>query len=138
MRTGGASYLGDAARSSVPPPARVLILCLVRLNVFVSAAASNKKQCSRQLLCEVPCGVGNVVNSSLFINSSLSSLSSTSHAVHGGGPASGRGVLLLAGRGGQGGQGVGDISVQLPYILHYHMVLHPMRYAFYLADPVPV
>ncbi len=39
----------------------------------------NKKQCSRQLQCKVPCGVGNV-NSALFINSSLSSLSSTSHA----------------------------------------------------------
>ncbi len=40
---------------------------------------TNKKQCSRQLQCEVPC-IGNVINSSLFINSSLSSLSSTSHA----------------------------------------------------------
>ncbi len=46
------------------------------------AAVSNKKQCSRQLQCEVP--GGNVVNSSLFINSSLSSLSFTSHAIHGG------------------------------------------------------
>ncbi len=65
----------------------------------------NKKQCSRQLQCEVPCGIGNVINSSLFINSSLSSLSSTSHTVHeeshlwwgvlpsagGGGGGSGRG-----------------------------------------------
>ncbi len=66
----------------------------------------NKKQCSRQLQCEVPCSVGNVINSSLFINSSLSSLSSTSHAVHGGGPASSRGVLPLAGGGGShGGRG---------------------------------
>ncbi len=67
----------------------------------------NKKQCSRQLQCEVPCGIGDVVNSSLFINSSLSSLSSTSHAVHGGGglplaggPASSGGILSLAGEGG--------------------------------------
>ncbi len=45
----------------------------------------NEKQCSRQLQCEVPCGVSNVVNSSLFINSSLSSLSSTSHAICKGG-----------------------------------------------------
>ena len=49
---------------------------------------TNKKQCSRQLQCNVPCSVGNFVNSSLFINSSLSSLSSTSHAIQGrgGGP----------------------------------------------------
>ncbi len=39
----------------------------------------NKKQCSRQLQCEVPCSIGNVINSSLFINYSWSSLSSTSH-----------------------------------------------------------
>ncbi len=45
----------------------------------------------------VPCGVSNVINSSLFINSSLSS---TSHAVRRGG-GSGR------------GEGAGDISVQL-------------------------
>ncbi len=62
---------------------------------------------TRQLQCEVPCGVGNIVNSSLFINSSLSSLSSTSHAVHRGEPVqrgggSGRG----RGRGG-GGRGGG-------------------------------
>ncbi len=31
----------------------------------------NKEQCSRQLQCEVPCGVGYVINSSLFINSSI-------------------------------------------------------------------
>ncbi len=43
----------------------------------------NKKQCSRQLQCKVPCGISDVMNSFLFINSSLSSLSSTSHAVCG-------------------------------------------------------
>ena len=56
----------------------------------------NKKQCSRQLQCEVPCSVGNVINSSLFNNSSLSSLFSTSHAVRGG-----------------EGEGAGDISIHL-------------------------
>ncbi len=70
----------------------------------------NKKQCSRQLQCEVPCA-GNVTNSS------LSSLSSTSHAVRrgsgcvGGFGHGGRGV----GGGGEGeGQGAGDISSTLP------------------------
>ncbi len=43
---------------------------------------ANKKQCSRQLQCKVPCGVGNIVNASLFINSSLSSLFSTSHTAY--------------------------------------------------------
>ncbi len=52
----------------------------------------NKKQCSRQLQCEVPHGIGNVINSSLFINSSLSSLSSTRHAVCRGGSGRVRGV----------------------------------------------
>ncbi len=85
----------------------------------------NKKQCSRQLQCEVPCGVGNVINSSLFINSSLSSLSSTSHAIcrgssYGGGSGC-KGVW--AGAGGWG-RGAGDISIQLP-LPHYHMVLRP-------------
>ncbi len=46
----------------------------------------NKKQCSRQLQCEVPCGVGNVVDSSL---SSLSSPQGGSSG--GGGPAGGGG-----------------------------------------------
>ncbi len=59
----------------------------------------NKKQCSRQLQCEVPCGVGNVINSSLFINSSLSSLSSTSHA----GPFPPRGTPRGSSRVGVGG-----------------------------------
>ncbi len=59
----------------------------------------NKKQCSRQLHCEVPCNVANVINSSLFINSSLSSLSSTSHAVRSGGLAAG----VQVGGGGWGG-----------------------------------
>ena len=69
----------------------------------------NKKQCSRQLQCEVPCSIGNVANSSLFINSSLSS---TNHAVWMGGlRGSSRRVWL------QGGlaRGGGDILVQLPY-----------------------
>ena len=63
---------------------------------------TNKKQCSRQLQCEVPCSIGNVVNSSLFINSSLSSLPSTCHAAccpwEGGGSGQGG----LAGKGGRG------------------------------------
>ncbi len=50
----------------------VSIFCCI-----VPTETMNKKQCSRQLQCEVPCGVGYVVNSSLFINSSLSSLSPT-------------------------------------------------------------
>ncbi len=61
---------------------------------------SNKKQCSRQLQCKVPCSVGNVINFSLFIHSSLSSLSSTSHAIHGGG-------VQVWGGGGGGGGGLG-------------------------------
>ncbi len=86
----------------------------------------NKKQCSRQLQCEVPCSIGNIVNSSLFINSSLSSLSSTSYAVCKGGPQ-GRGVWLQgrAGHGGRcstGGQGTFWSSC---HILHYHVVLRP-------------
>ncbi len=70
-----------AATSSVDPRQhwRHLVINLCR-----PSTNSNKKQCSRQLQCEVPCSVGNVVNSSLFINSSLSSLSSTNHAVRGG------------------------------------------------------
>ncbi len=86
----------------------------------------NKKQCSRQLQCHDSCGVGNVINSSLFINSSLSSLSSTSHDAfcpQGRRPTSGRGSRLRQGgshlpwgEGGLvGGRGQMDISVQLPY-----------------------
>ncbi len=33
----------------------------------VRLACNNKKQCSRQLQCEVPCGVSDVVNSSLLM-----------------------------------------------------------------------
>ena len=69
----------------------------------------NKKQCSRQLQCEVPCGIGNVINSSLFINSSLSSLSSTSHAVHG------WGSHLQWGEGGGGRGGRGHFSLAAIY-----------------------
>ncbi len=82
----------------------------------------NKKQCSRQLQCEVHCSVGNVVNSSLFMNSSLSSLSSTSHAVHKGW-GSGHGGGLGGGRGvGGGWQGIFPSSC---HVLHCHMVLRP-------------
>ena len=73
---------------------------------------SNKKQCSRQLQCEVPCGVGNVINSSLFIKTSLSSLPSTSHAA----------CCPWKGGSGQGGQGTFQSSC---HVLHYHMVLRP-------------
>ena len=83
----------------------------------------NKKQCSRQLQCEVPCA-GNVVNSS------LSSLSSTSHAVFRGVQpwgssqgGSGRGGGLGRGRGLRG-RGQGTFHPPC-HILHYHMVLHP-------------
>ena len=76
----------------------------------------NKKQCSRQLQCEVLCGVGNVVNSSL---SSLSSVGGGSRGL--GGP----------GVGGVWGQGVGEgvrgqgIFHPPCHILHHHMVLLP-------------
>ncbi len=74
----------------------------------LSQPQNNKKQCSRQVQSEVPCGVGNVINSSLFITSSLSSLSSTSHAVWGGlagggGSSGGRGVWQGEGLSGRGG-----------------------------------
>ncbi len=76
----------------------------------------NEKQCSRQLQCKVPCSLGNVINSSLFINSSWSCLSSTSHAVFGGGRslAMGGGGFSHGG-GGLAALGAGDILVQLPY-----------------------
>ncbi len=68
--------------------------CTARSLRMCRSPFDNKKQCSRQLQCEVPCGVGNVMNSSLFIFSSLSSLFSTSYAVRvcvwrGGGLATG-------------------------------------------------
>ncbi len=69
----------------------------------------NKKQCSWQLQCEAP-SAGNVVNSSLFVNSSMSSLSSTRHATCGGG------------RPGGGGQGTFHPPC---HILHHHIVLRP-------------
>ncbi len=110
------------------------VICCITLPVCKSDTIRliNKKQCSRQLQCEVPCGIGDVVNSSLFINSSLSSLSSTSHAVYRGSHLwQGGGVCLQqggfassGGRGAHRGRGTGDISVQLP-LLHYHMVLRP-------------
>ncbi len=82
--------------------------CL-ELQVFSGADPGNKKQCSRQLQCEVPCSVGNIVNSSLFINSSWSPLSSTSQAIFAGG-----GCLALGGSGHggvwpQGGSGHGGV-----------------------------
>ncbi len=93
-----------------------LLIWISRCSQMHSPILYNKKQCSRQLQCEVPCSIGNVINSSLFINSSLSSLSSTSHTVRGGpggvwAGGSGHGGL---GRGG-GPWGAGDILVQLPY-----------------------
>ncbi len=83
---------GGGVRRPWPPSIYPVPLC---------ATAGNEKQCSRQPQCEVPCSVGNVVNSSLFINSSLSSLSSTSHAVHGGSVGGG------SGHGGSGRRGGG-------------------------------
>ncbi len=62
----------------------VCVCVCVRAMCPLDLHTPNKKQCSRQLQCEVPCSVGNVVNSSLF-NSSWSSLSSTSHADFAGG-----------------------------------------------------
>ncbi len=82
---------------------------------------SNKKQCSRQLQCEVPCSVGNVLNSSLFINSSLSSLPSTSHTAccpGGGGSTTGGSTT----GGGVWPEGIFHSSC---HTLHYHMVLRP-------------
>ena len=97
------------------------------------ATINNEKQCSRQLQYEVPCSIGNVINFSLFINSSLSSLPSTSHAAccpRGGVGVRGGACLLpvmlhIVHRGGQeglGGQGTFQSSC---HILHYHMVLRP-------------
>ncbi len=86
------------------------------------AAQTNKKQCSGQLQCEVPCSVSNVINFSLFINSSLFSLSSTSHAVCGGGGSGGRGVGEEDGVKGGEGQGTFPSSC---HILHYRMGLRP-------------
>ncbi len=88
--------------------------------------APNKKQCSRQLQCEVPCA-GNVVNSSMFVNSSLSSLSSTSHAVHKRGFGQGgfrHGVGWGRGRGVRKGRRQGTFHPPC-HILHYHIVLRP-------------
>ncbi len=98
----------------------------------VRSGSPNKKPCSRQLQCKVPCGVGNVVHSSLFINSSLSSLSSTSCAVYRGWshlcgvPASGKGGSTSGmGRGsGRGEEGQGTFQSSC-HQLHYHMVLRP-------------
>ncbi len=63
-----------------------------------------------------PCGASNVINSSLFINSSLSLLVFHQSYCLGGG--SGRGGGLVGG----GGQGTFQSSC---HILHYHMVLRP-------------
>ncbi len=85
-------------------------------------STKNKKQCSRQLQCEVPCGIGNVVNSS------LSSLSSTSHAVQGGGVLATGAVQAGGGRLGRvrglGVRGQGTFPSTC-HVLHYHMVLRP-------------
>ena len=76
----------------------------------------NKKQCSRQLQCEIP-WAGDVVSSSLFVNSSLSSLSSPR-----GGPSGGGG--LLGGGGSSRGRGQGIFHPPC-HILHCHIVLRP-------------
>ncbi len=72
-----------------------------------------------QLQFKVPCGVSDVVNSSLFINSSLSPgvVFHHSYCLEGG-PATG---------GGGGGGGLGGRGHFYPpcHILHYHMVLRP-------------
>ncbi len=122
--------VGRSQCAQVLQPGSAAIFSLNTVPCTKSQESNNKKQCSRQLQCEIPCGVGNVVNSSLFINSSLSSLSSTLHAVCRGGPPPvggshlwqgegvwwGRGSGRGRGRGGlAGGRGAEDISVQLPY-----------------------
>ena len=90
--------------------------------LFSPSRCNNEKQCSWQLQCEVPCSIGSVVNSSLFINSSLSSLSSTSYAVRRLGLAAGGVWLWGGGSVCAGGQGTFWSSC---HVLHYHMVLRP-------------
>ena len=88
------------------------------LMVHFDTLGNRMKHCSRQLQYEVPCGVGNVINSSLFTNSSLSSLSSTRYAVRRGQgvPTFGRGFHLWWGRGGlAGGGGRGHFSTAAIY-----------------------
>ncbi len=78
------------------------------------------------------CSGVNVINSSLFINSSWSSLSFTSHAVFcrggdlAGGvwPGGGSGRGGVGGGWGLGGGGQGTFWSSC-HILHYHMVLRP-------------
>ncbi len=93
---------------------------------FYLVCCGNKKQCSRQLQCEVPCGIGDV-------NSALSSLPSTSHArphrgvwqFLGGLGEGGWGRGVGGGEGGWGrGRGQGTFH-PLCHILHDHKVLRP-------------
>ncbi len=113
---------------------RVCVRACVCRCIHCPCCIQNKKQCSRQLQCEVPCGISNVVNSSLFISSSLSSLSSTSHAIHRGVQPWGglaMGGSRQGGLGGGGGLGEGvrgkgeGIFPSTCHILHYHKVLCP-------------
>ncbi len=85
----GPPRLGSGAAAKISARGLVLVMGKARVlwgvhgrGICRNRQGENKKQGSRQQQCEVPCGIGNVINSSLFINSSLSSLSSTSHAVH--------------------------------------------------------
>ncbi len=85
---------------------------------------TNQKQCSRQLQCEVPCSIGNVVNSSSFLNSSILVLLvfHQSCCLLGGGVQVGEGV---SGRGrGVWGRGQGTFHPPC-HTLHCHMVLRP-------------
>ncbi len=56
--------LGGGGQGTFHPPCHILYCHIV---LHPKGTSHNKKQCSRQLQCKVPCGVGNVVNSSLFI-----------------------------------------------------------------------
>ncbi len=107
-----------------------------KLRQLLSLEHVNKKQCSRQLQCEVPCA-GNVVNSSCLL---VLSSPRGGGGVGGGGGSSrgsgrGRGPGRMRGlggrRGGWGrgrGLGEGEGAFHLPcHVLHYHMVLRPKR-----------
>ncbi len=102
-------------------------LCFAAPTEPIGTRSSAQGNCSAKSLD------GNVVNSS------LSSLSSISHAGWGRGP--GVGVLGAGGFRGRGlqGEGAGDISSTLPYILHYHMVLCPKgtSHNYYMSSVFP-
>ncbi len=67
----------NSVRRADPAQAVRFCFCLFLTNNGELARGSlwsqpnNEKQCSKQLQCEVPCSIGNVVNSSLFINCSF-------------------------------------------------------------------